>query len=309
MEMHFFGTGAAVPSKERNVTALALRFTQNGGNVWLFDCGEATQHQILRSTITLSKIDRIFITHLHGDHIFGLPGLLGSRSFQGGDKPLTLYGPPGIKRFVDAVLSTSGTHLRYPLEVIEIEEEGKILENSPFSVCVKKLEHGIDSFGFRVEEADQPGPLKVEKLKEMGVSPGPLYRKLKEGKKVRLDDGRTLNGKEFRGHDIPGRKIAIHGDTRMSDSAIELSRNADLVVHEATFSKEQEELAYDYYHSTTEQAASVAKKANAKRLIITHISSRYQEEDVARLLKEAKSVFENTEIASDDAIYEIPKNS
>ncbi|WP_337020230.1 MBL fold metallo-hydrolase, partial [Oceanobacillus massiliensis] len=154
MELVFLGTGAGVPSKERNVSAVALTLLQELGSIWLFDCGEATQHRILDTSIKPRKIDKIFITHLHGDHIYGLPGLLSSRSFQAGDQLLTLYGPRGIKEFITTSLKVSGTHLSYPLEIVEITE-GKILDGDKFSVYAKQLDHRITCFGYRIEEKDK----------------------------------------------------------------------------------------------------------------------------------------------------------
>lgn len=144
--LYFLGTGAGVPSKGRNVSAIALQLLEERGQTWLFDCGEATQHQILHTSVRPRRIEKIFITHLHGDHIFGLPGLLGSRSFQGGTTPLTVYGPKGIKQFIEVALSVSTTHVKYPLEVVEITEEGTVFEDNEFYVETKRLSHGIECF-------------------------------------------------------------------------------------------------------------------------------------------------------------------
>jgi ribonuclease Z len=306
MELTFLGTGAGVPAKERNVSAVALKFLSYNGAVWLFDCGEATQHQILHTSIKPSKIEKIFITHLHGDHIFGLPGLLGSRSFQGGESHLTVYGPKGIKDFIETALKVSGTHLKYPLIIEEIDENWK-LETEHCTVTVAALDHGIPCFGYRVEEKEQPGQLNVQKLQQMKVSPGPIYRDLKEGKVVTLEDGRKLDGKTLIGPAKKGRVIAFLGDTRFCDRAIQLASEADLVVHEATFKASEHELAHRYFHSTSTQAAKVACDAKAKALILTHISSRYQKESSLELEAEAKSVFQNTSVANDLSTYKVAK--
>lgn len=298
MELTFLGTGAGVPAKERNVSAIALDLSQERGTTWLFDCGEATQHQILHTSIKPRKIEKIFITHLHGDHIFGLPGFLGSRSFQDGRSPLTIYGPEGIKEYVEVSLKVSTTHLKYPLEIVEIEE-GVIFEDDQFVIEAGRLEHGIPSYGYRVIEKDVKGALQVEKLKQLGISPGPIYQKIKAGEEVTLENGTKINGADYVGQDKPGRKLAILGDTRYTQKAIDLALNVDLLIHEATFGKEDETIAYDYFHSTNIQAAQVAKAANAKMLILTHISSRYQGEEVTRLLQDTKQVFLNARIAYD----------
>ncbi|MDQ0161437.1 ribonuclease Z [Aeribacillus alveayuensis] len=300
MDLYFLGTGAGVPAKSRNVTSIALQLLKERRAVWLFDCGEATQHQILHTPIKPRKIEKIFITHLHGDHIFGLPGLLGSRSFQGGETPLTIYGPPGMKDFIEASLRLSCTHLKYKITIHEIREEGVIFEDDTFFVSVKRLQHGIPCFGFRIVEKDLPGTLLVDKLMQNGIPPGPIYKELKKGHTIRLDDGRMLNGKDFLGAPKKGRIVTILGDTKYCEASIELAKEADLLIHEATFAKGENDLAYNYYHSTTVQAALVAKKANAKKLYLTHISSRYQsEQDEQMLLKEARETFLETYLAHD----------
>lgn len=308
MELTFLGTGAGMPSKERNVTAIALSMLQEMNSVWLFDCGEATQHQILHTPIRPRKISKIFITHMHGDHIFGLPGLLGSRSFQGGDSKLDIYGPVGIRDFLETSLSTSRTHLVYPLEIHEFEEEGLLLEEEGFRVSIKKLEHGIPSYGFKVEEPDKQGELLVSKLKADGINPGPIYQQIKANETVTLEDGRVIHRSDYIGDAKPGRVITIFGDTRNTAQHVDFVRDSDTLVHEATFEASKPDLAYDYFHSTTEQAALLAKEGNVGRLILTHISSRYQEDDEASLLQEAKAVFPNTELAHDFSIFDLPAN-
>ncbi|ODA15245.1 ribonuclease Z [Geobacillus thermoleovorans] len=306
MELLFLGTGAGVPAKERNVSSVALQLLDERGATWLFDCGEATQHQILHTAIRPRRIEHIFITHLHGDHLFGLPGLLGSRSFQSGETPLTVFGPKGIRAFVETALAVSGTKLRYELNIVEIDE-GVIFDDERFSVIAKRLDHGMPSYGFRVVEKDLPGPLLVERLQALGVRPGPIYQEIKQGKTVVLDDGTVIDGREFVGPPQKGRIVAVLGDTRFCEAAIELARDADVVVHEATFAAAEQRLAHDYFHSTTTDAAEVARRAGAKRLILTHISSRYQGAAALQLVAEARSVFPNTELAVDFASFSIPR--
>lgn len=184
MQLEFLGTGAGSPSKQRNVASVALRLLEERNAIWLFDVGEATQHQILNTTIRPRKIEKIFITHLHGDHIFGLPGLLSSRSFQGGTEPLTIYGPVGIKRYVQTSLQVSESRLSYPLHFVEITDDGELFNDHGFKVIARKLDHKIACFGYRIEEADHPGELQVEKLREQKVPSGPIYGQLKAGKKL-----------------------------------------------------------------------------------------------------------------------------
>lgn len=306
MELEFLGTGAGVPAKHRNVSGIALKLLDERNAIWLFDCGEGTQLQILRSNIRPRKIEKIFITHLHGDHIFGLPGLISSRSFQGGDEPLEIYGPKGIEEWVRTTLRISKTHLSYPLRFFEIKEEGLVFSDHQFKVSCKKLDHGIESFGYRIEEADHVGELQVEKLMALGLKPGPLFGKIKKGETVTLPNGQQINGKDYIGETIKGRIVAILGDTRKTVQSVELARHADILVHESTFNKDEAKLAKAYFHSTTQQAAEVAKAAQVKKLILTHISARYLGKDVSALAHEAKEIFENVRIAKDFDCFEIP---
>jgi ribonuclease Z len=306
LEVLFLGTGAGIPAKLRNVTSIALKLLEERGTIWLFDCGEATQHQILHTSIKPSRIENIFITHLHGDHIYGLPGMLSSRSFQGGESQVTLYGPSGIKSFVETSLSVSGTYLKYNLEIVEING-GIVFEDEQFIVEARQLDHGIPSYGFRIVEKDRPGTLLVDKLQKLGVKPGPLYKKIKAGESITLEDGSVLNAEEFVGPQQKGRIVTILGDTRMCEAAGQLAIDANLLIHEATFSNGEEALARNYYHSTTTQAAEIAVKANVEKLCLTHISARYDQNTAGELVKEARTIFPSTEIAEDFKRIKIPR--
>ncbi|MEH7249727.1 ribonuclease Z [Neobacillus niacini] len=305
MDIFFLGTGAGVPAKLRNVTSIALKLLEERGSIWLFDAGEATQHQILHTSIKPRRIEKIFITHLHGDHIYGLPGLLASRSFQGGESEVTVYGPKGIKEYITVSLSISQTYLKYPLKIVEIGA-GIIFEDDQFTVEAQLLEHGIPSYGYRIVEKDKPGTLLAEKLVEAGVQPGPIFRKIKEGESVKLEDGRVIIPQDFLGPDQKGRIVTILGDTRYCENAISLALDADLLIHEATFSKGEETLAFDYFHSTTHQAAEVARRSGSKQLCLTHISSRYDRQASRELIAEAQEIFINTDIAEDFKEINIP---
>lgn len=305
MDLFFLGTGAGVPAKLRNVTSIALKLLEERGAIWLFDAGEATQHQILHTSIKPRRIEKIFVTHLHGDHIYGLPGLLASRSFQGGESEVTVYGPKGIKEYISISLSISQTYLKYPLSIVEMDE-GIIFEDEQFSVETRLLEHGIPSYGYRIVEKDRPGTLLADKLVEAGVQPGPIFRKIKEGETVTLDDGRVIVPADYLGPAQKGRIVTILGDTRYCENAILLAEDADLLIHEATFSKGEEKLAHDYFHSTTHQAAEVARRSGSKQLCLTHISSRYDRQASRELVAEAQEIFENSDIAEDFKEINIP---
>lgn len=298
MQLLFLGTGAGMPSKQRNTSALALKLLEERGAVWLFDCGEATQHQILHTTLKPRKIEKIFITHLHGDHIFGLPGLLGSRSFQGGDEPIEIYGPAGIKEFVDSVLRISRTHLNYSIRFIE-ELEGIIFEDELMKVTTAKLDHVIPSYGFRIEQKALPPKLLIDRAREMGVPKGPLLAKLKNGEDVTLEDGSTILSEDVTEPGEKGFVVTILGDTRYCQSAVRLGQNADVLVHEGTFDTNTEKLAGEYGHSTIKEAAETANQAKADTLIVNHMSSRFLPEDEKLLMKEMRSVHEKSYIAHD----------
>ncbi|AVK60580.1 ribonuclease Z [Lactobacillus sp. CBA3605] len=306
MQLEFLGTGAGSPGKFRNVTSTALRLLDERNEVWLFDVGEGTQHQILRTTLKPRKITKIFITHLHGDHIFGLPGFLSSRSFQGGDEDLTVYGPKGIRDFVMTALRVSGTRLSYPLHFEELGDDGVIFEDATFKVSFQHLEHRIETVGYRVEEAAHPGELQAEKLKAMQIPSGPIYGQLKAGLTVTLPDGRTINGQDFIAAPQPGRIVTILGDTRKTANAISLAENANVLVHESTFGKDEGKLARNYYHSTSTQAAQVAKQAGVTQLLLTHISARYTGKLSKELQKQAQQVFKNTKVVRDFDLIEVP---
>lgn len=203
MELQFLGTGAGQPSKQRNVSCVALKLLDELNGIWLFDVGEATQHQILRTNIRLRKITKIFISHNHGDHIFGLPGLLSTRSFQGDVGPLTIYGPAGIEQFVRTSLQISRTKVSYPIKFVELSEPGLICEDKGFRVYTDRLDHRIPSFGFRVVEATHPGELLIDKLAKYNIPNGPILGQLKRGEQVTLADGTVLNGKDFLGPEKP----------------------------------------------------------------------------------------------------------
>ncbi|ROR08727.1 ribonuclease Z [Erwinia sp. JUb26] len=302
MELQFLGTGAGTPSRERNVTSISLNLSEYHRGCWLFDCGEGTQHQILRTPIKPGKIEKIFITHLHGDHIFGLPGLLTSRSMNGAAEPLTLYGPVGIKTFVETALQLSGSWLTFPLEIVEITA-GEVCNDEQFRVTAFPLTHPVECYGYRIDEHDKPGALDADRLKADGFLPGPYYYDLKQGRSVTLDDGRVVNGWDYVGSSVKGRSLAIFGDTAPTAAATELAAGVDLMVHEATLEVAMEEKANGRGHSSTVQAARVAKESGAKRLIITHLSSRYLRHDCERLLDECRAIFPATEMAHDFAVF------
>ncbi len=304
LKLHFLGTGAGMPSKERNTSSIAMKLLEERGTIWLFDCGEATQHQILHTTIKPRKIEKIFITHLHGDHIFGLPGLLSSRSFLGGEDTLTIYGPVGLKNWIETTLALTTTHLSYPIKYVEVTE-GIIFEDEQFIVRAMLLAHVIPCYGYRIEQKPLLGELLVEKALTLGVPKGPLLGKLKQGENIVLASGETVYSMDVTSPAKEGFIVTILGDTKLCDNAIHLAEGADIVVHEATFDAETKHLAANYGHATNVEAATVAKKAKAKNLILNHISARFLPNDLAKLLQQAREVFPTTYMANDGTQIEL----
>ena len=303
MFIQFLGTGAGQPSKSRNVSSLVLKLLDELNEIWLFDCGEGTQNRILETTIRPRKISKIFITHLHGDHIFGLPGFLASRSFQSNDEQtdITIYGPVGIKTFVLTSLKVSGSRLPYRIHFQEFDERslGLMFENDKFSVYADKLDHTTFCVGFRVIQKDLEGTLDAEKLKAAGVPFGPLFGKIKNGENVVLEDGTEIMASDYLSPPRPGKVVTILGDSRKCHASVRLGVNADILVHESTYGKGDEVMARKHGHSTNMEAAQVAKEASAKRLLLNHISPRFLAKDVSQLRRDAASVFEAVHVVKD----------
>jgi ribonuclease Z len=307
MKLTFLGTSSGAPSRSRNVSSMALQLPQQA-TLWLFDCGEATQHQILRSPLRLSQLERIFFTHLHGDHLFGLPGLLASRSMQnGGTTPVTLYGPAGLEEYIRVSLEVSQSHLGYPIHV-ETVRPGLVYEDEHFQVICAPMRHRIEAYGYAALEKAQPGQFDVERARTLGIPPGPLYGRLKNGETVALPDGRRIDGSDLVGPPRPGRKLAHCGDTIYTPAAVELARDADVLIHEATYLHAEAAQAQRGMHSTAVMAAQVAQRAAVKLLILTHFSARYEAgSQLGELLAEARAIFPNTVLAHDFYSYEIPR--
>jgi len=306
LQITFLGTSSGIPTRFRNVSAVAVRLPQRA-EVWLFDCGEGTQHQFLRSELRVSQLKRIFITHMHGDHIFGLTGLLASCGLAGNVDRLDIYGPKPLKDYLQGCLQHSQTHLSYPLQV-HTTQPGLIYEDEEYVVSCQPLKHRIPAFGYRLQEKDRPGRFDVEQAKALGIPPGPLYGKLKAGATVTLEDGRQVDGKTLCGPDCPGRSVVYCTDTIFCDSAVELAQGADVLIHEATFAHQDADMAFQRLHSTSTMAAQVALAAGVKQLILTHFSPRYTPANsitLEDLKAEAQAIFPNTCLSHDFFTYDI----
>ncbi|MEX0559305.1 ribonuclease Z [Raoultella terrigena] len=305
MELTFLGTSAGVPTRTRNMTSIVLNLQQpTAAEVWLFDCGEGTQHQFLHTALHPGKLNKIFITHLHGDHLFGLPGLLCSRSMQGNSLPLTLYGPKGLREFVEVALRLSGSWTDYPLDIVEIGP-GLILDDAGYRVTAWPLNHPVECYGYRIEEHDKPGTLDAARLIADGVPSGPLFQQLKQGLSVELADGRIVDGRRYLGPTTPGKKLAIFGDTAPCAAALELAHGVDVMIHETTLEQAMAEKANARGHSSSQQAAALARDAGVGTFIATHFSSRYDLQGCQRLLAECREIFPQTLLAEDFMVYPI----
>lgn len=313
MKVWFLGTGAGRPNKHRNVTAMALQLPEPMTGWWLFDAGEGTQHQLMKVPLKLNKLEAIFVTHLHGDHLYGLPGLLSSRSFDGGITPVKLYGPVGIRQYIETTFAITGSTLDYELNIQELaipeptveQAASTIYSGDRFEVKAMPLQHRIPCFGYRVEERDAPGRLQAEKLRALGIKEGPLFGKLKRGEGVTLEDGTFVAPAEVTDGVFQGRIITVLGDTSPCEAAVTLGENADLLIHEATFAAGMEDKAHEFGHSTSTEAALTAHKAGARQLAMTHFSGRYSSEELGDLVVEAGVVFPNTVAAQDLLMLEI----
>ncbi len=305
MQVTFLGTSSGVPTLTRNVSAMVLKPPQSSA-LWLFDCGEGTQHQFIRSNLKLSQIKKIFITHMHGDHIFGLPGLLASIGLSGSSSGIEIYGPAPLKNFIDACLYNSSSRLAYSLKFFTIEKAALqkeiLFEDSDYEIKTAPLKHRIPSFAYRVNQKPRPGRFNLNKARSEKIPPGPVYSALQRGEKVQLDDGRIFSGKDFCGPPRAGVSVVYCTDTVYTQSAIEISKDADLLIHESTYAYKETEMAYERGHSTATMAAQIAAKANVNQLILTHFSPRYtpgNQTSPNDLLNEAKTIFPNTQLAKD----------
>ena len=297
-----------MPTRTRNVSSVALRLPERA-EVWLFDCGEGTQHQLQRTPLKISQISRIFITHLHGDHLFGLMGLLATCGLAGQAQEIHLYGPDGLEEYVRTCARISRTTLSETLNIHTIEP-GLLHRDDNFSITCQPLKHRIPAFGFRVTESDRPGKFDVEKAQALGIPSGPLFGRLKNGEILKLADGRVVYGRDLNGPTVEGRSIVYCTDTMYCESAVALADHADVLIHEATFAEQDEHLAVQSMHSTTTMAARVASEAQVHQLLLTHFSPRYTKESPVtpdELLAQSRAIFPRTDLARDFMTFDVPR--
>ncbi|GIT97831.1 ribonuclease Z [Sulfurovum sp. TSL1] len=310
VQLTFLGTSAGKPTKERNISALALEFEQD--NKWyLFDCGEATQHQILKSRLSIGKLDTIFITHMHGDHYYGLPGLLSSKKLDTAFRPLTIYGPTGIKKFLECVIDVSFENLGYTLEIIEFKAE-ETFTFEKFSLKILALEHSIESFAFYIKENDITNKLNEEKLRSIGLEPSPLYGELQRGNCITFQ-GKKIEPKEYMLPPVRGRTLIIAGDNSRPEILGRYLEEIDLLIHECTYTqKDYDHLQVKVLHTTAKDLGKAVQERHVKNVIATHINPRYSNhgaDGVDSIYGEIKQYYKGRVfIANDLDVYRLSKD-
>ena len=301
LSLRFLGTAASRPTVERNVAALAV---MREGETLLFDCGEGTQRQMMRYHVSFAVAD-VFFTHMHADHVIGIIGLMRTMALQGRTETLRLWGPRGATRVLRRAEQFGFDRLGFPVEILELAPDEPVHRNG-YQIVPFTVDHrGSASLGYALVEETRKGRFNPDLARELGIPEGPLWGQIHRGQPVKLPDGSTIDPAVLVGPPRAGRRLVITGDTRPSATTTEMSRNADLLVHEATFGDEEAERAAETGHSTAREAALVARVAEVRRLVLTHISARYSH-DASDLEREAKQVFANTLVARDGTELEVP---
>jgi ribonuclease Z len=300
LSLTFLGTSASIPTVDRNVAGLAV---QREGETLLFDCGEGTQRQMMRYGVGFG-FREIFFTHYHADHMLGVTGLLRTLGLQDRSAPILLYGPKGAQRVLGAAISLGIERNKFPVEILEVKP-GDRLGRDEYDIIVFETEHRADTVGYGLVEHPRLGRFNPMRARELGIPEGPLWGELHKGKAVTLPNGATVGPADLVGEPRRGRALVYTGDTRPHLAVIEAAQGANLLVHEATFGGDEEERARETGHSTAAEAARVAAQAGVHRLVLTHISSRYNR-DTSELLAEARAVFPETVIARDGMTVDVP---
>jgi ribonuclease Z len=307
MRVTFLGTSGAVPTTERAPSAVFCSLSPHNREAteMLFDCGEGTQRQMMRHE-TGFGVSHVFVSHLHGDHVLGLPGLVQSWEFNEREAPLAVHVPPDCGREIEELVHAAGFQPSYPVRVREVSPGSVALDGAGFEVRAFETNHRTVSQGYVVVEDDRPGRFDRDRAEELGVPVGPAFGRLHDGKAVELDDGTVVRPEHVVGDSRPGRRFVYTGDTRPVKTTVDVATDADLLIHDATFANEAAGRARQTYHSTAREAADVAARAGAKRLALTHISSRYAG-DASSLEREARSRFDGEcFVARDGRTVDVP---
>jgi ribonuclease Z len=294
----FLGTAASRPTVGRNVSALMM---QRGGDSLLFDCGEGTQRQMMRYGTGFAVHD-IFFTHLHADHFLGVIGLLRTMGLQARQETMRLWCPEGGSQILRDAVNLGVERLPFPVDIVELKAD-EVIARDGYGITAYRTQHGR-SLGYALIEAERLGRFDPDRARALGVPEGPLFGKLHRGESVQVD-GRTIDPAELVGPPRPGRRVVYTGDTRPCATTLAIGRNADLLIHDGTFTHDEADRARDTQHATAREAADLARKAGALRLALTHISARYAE-DTRPLEREARDVFRESVVAYDGLVIEVP---
>jgi ribonuclease Z len=299
LDLVFLGTAGSMPTARRNPAAILLR---RGGERLLFDCGEGTQRQLQRSAVGLPELEEVFLTHFHADHFLGLPGMLKTFALRGRtEAPLTVYGPRGLEELFGRLRPFVG-RLPYPLTLRELEP-GERLDRGDHAIEAFRVEHGRDALGYVLVEDERPGRFDVAAADALGVPSGRERGQLQGGEPVSLRDGSVVTPQQVLGEARPGRRVVIAGDTAPSTATVQAAYRADVLVHEASFLAEEGERARETLHSTAAEAAEVARLAQVRLLVLTHVTPRYFGPELAR---EAQETFADTVVPRDFDVVEVP---
>ncbi|MCD2203190.1 ribonuclease Z [Halobacterium sp. KA-6] len=303
LQATFLGTSGAVPTTERNPSSV---FVRREGDAFLFDAGEATQRQMMRYGTGFDVSD-VFVTHAHGDHVFGLPGLVQTWDFNDREDPLTIHVPRGLRDQIEALVFAVGGDVGFPVRISEVSAGETVLDRPEYEVRAFDTAHRTTSVGYALVEDDRKGRFDREKAEELGVPVGPKFSKLHEGNAVELEDGTVVRPEQVVGDPRPGRKLVYTGDTRPHDPVVAAADDADLLIHDATFTDDAAERAAETGHSTAGEAAGVAARADARTLALTHISSRYAG-DAREVREDAEAADFDGEVfvAHDGMTYDVP---
>jgi len=304
LHVYFLGTAGALPTPSRNPPCIMIR---RGSDTLLFDCGEGAQQQMMRSRCGFT-INAIFVSHWHADHFLGIFGLVQTMSFNGRTEPLTIYGPEWVHEFVNTLRHVARFNLKFPLDAVELGH-GSWVRFDGYTVTAFAANHGLPSLGYILEEDPRPGRFNREQAIALGVPPGPLFGRLQRGEPVSIGTGDAAVGirpEQVMGEPRPGRKIVYTGDTRAIYSTIlDLARNADILIHDATYDDSESARAAEFYHATATQAGEAAAALNAKTLVLIHTSSRYT--DVQAHASDARKKFSGTILIPNDLdMVEVP---
>jgi ribonuclease Z len=304
LKMVFLGTGASVPSKRRGLSSLAA---VSGGDIFLFDCGEGTQMNIRTAGLSPFKIRHIFISHLHGDHVFGLPGFLTTQQMMGRTTGVTIYGPGGIENYIDAVRTATGSTITYPVEFVEFSDTSpSAFRIKSFLVTPAALEHRGVCYGYRFDEDQKPGKFDDEKARQLGIPDDSSRTELQQGRPIQVGD-RLVLPEEVMGPPRPGRSFVFCTDTRPCESGAALAREANVLIHDSTFGDDHADWAVQTRHSTAREAAQLAAKQKVGKLMLWHISNRYDEVQEEDLLRQARELFKNSFLTFDFDVIPIPR--